>query len=558
MVPGFTAERALYRSRNVYRGGGAWPAEEVWPSEVVPATKICRPIYNVKTGYSGEACYFTGGAGGGTPHCSPACNPTGSLPYCCYDGCKDLDSDPGNCGACGNDCAVYSSLFPGTGDDCCHGKCTDTDSDPDNCGGCGGIGGSTNAYNCASGLCCAGVCCQSEQSCCGGVCVPTVCGPNTCGGCPACSGGQNCVSGSCQCPVGQTWCGDTCLNLNGNDSSNCGGCGVACDTAKGEQCCSGLCVNLDTDLTNCGACGFVCPDPFLYCAGGQCSNCPEGQTMCNGNCVAPPAAGADQGSGNYMFYSSYCQPIKGLTVTLTAGDEDLVSPNGFSFQLNAWPTKLTHAANPCNSVTNRCDCPAPSGVCWMQYIIWVTGNEAQAFIQYWDNSGICNGTFQCSNKNCTDENPVIAQLPNANTLPAGWSLEIALGNDSSGNVNSINLSVVDDQGTTKGSIPFPIPTHSTTCLPALNPILGFWVDVVGPPSSVNCGTDNAQFSSGRGCITYNVPDGSDSICGIAAADLDCPDIDALWGVCESSKMFYGSLDPNCDTTLDQSFSLSTS
>jgi hypothetical protein len=177
----------------------------------------------------------------------------------------------------------------------------------------------------------------------------------------------------------------------------------------------------------------------------------------------------------------------------------------------------------------------------MQYIIIISGDQASPWIQYFDNSGINN-----------PGNTAFATLPKHNTLPAGWSLEIALGNDSSGNVNSINLSVIDDQGGVVGSQSMPLPTHSTTGSQALDPIMAFTVNVVSPP-----GTSSTSFTSGSGCITYEVPDGSDSICAVQNIN-NCPTLAPITSTTENSNLFYGPIKPNCDTTLGQAVSATTS
>jgi hypothetical protein len=125
----------------------------------------------------------------------------------------DLNSDPANCGKCGERC--------GRGDTCCDGHCisvTDLGSDPRNCGKCGNT-------------------CGVGQYCCQGDCLSNA--PSGTGGRAGGGGGQ------CQCTTdcgAQSCCGTQCVDLQ-NDSHNCGACGNDC-TSNGTlkmACCRGAC-----------------------------------------------------------------------------------------------------------------------------------------------------------------------------------------------------------------------------------------------------------------------------------------------------------------------------
>jgi hypothetical protein len=119
----------------------------------------------------------------GTYVCCPEPGPNeygmcvdGQCYYECVEGavrcdgmCTFLDSDPDNCGACGNVCTAPTpyctsgtcSVCPGVWYTLCNGVCVDTTSDPSNCGGCGQV--------CAAGEgCYSGVCCDPTVSDCSG------------------------------------------------------------------------------------------------------------------------------------------------------------------------------------------------------------------------------------------------------------------------------------------------------------------------------------------------------------------------------------------------------
>lgn len=93
--------------------------------------------------------------------------------------------------------------------------------------------------------------------------------------------------GICLCGAGLTDCGNAdCRNLP-SDAGNCGACGHICPLGQG--CCSGKCVDLNTE-TNCGKCGTVCESPAGTCCGGKCvntrsdnQNCGRCGLACRGN-----------------------------------------------------------------------------------------------------------------------------------------------------------------------------------------------------------------------------------------------------------------------------------
>jgi hypothetical protein len=145
-----------------------------------------------------------------TPTPPPVVCPTGTTD--CGGVCLDLQTDVNNCGACGNvcpegqpgfvrGCAEGNCFFMreracAEGLSSCNGVCVDRQTDPANCGLCG------NA--CATGEVCFGGQCAREHRCdagltnCNDVCVDLLVDPANCGACGhICATGEICFGGQC-------------------------------------------------------------------------------------------------------------------------------------------------------------------------------------------------------------------------------------------------------------------------------------------------------------------------------------------------------------------------
>jgi hypothetical protein len=229
----------------------------------------------------------------GLEQCSGGfCTCDGALLYC-GSLCTDLNSDPANCGECGNACQAGFACTAGAcscdaPSTVCDGTCTDLDTDAANCGACGNA--CPDTLSCVEGLCA----CAPGQLACGERCVSADVDPNNCGGCGiVCGPTQNCTDGVCACPAGFGACGGECRNL-ATDPDNCGRCGNAC--AVGAACdagscacpgrqtdCDGTCTDTRIDEQNCGRCGSTCSGRET-CTGGACS-CPATATLCGADCT---------------------------------------------------------------------------------------------------------------------------------------------------------------------------------------------------------------------------------------------------------------------------------
>ncbi|MBL8685571.1 MAG: hypothetical protein JNK05_40720 [Myxococcales bacterium] len=140
----------------------------------------------------------------------------------------------------------------------CGAVCVSTQSDPANCGSCGNVC-PTTASMCTGGMCRAT--CRPSETNCSGACVELQTSVAHCGMC-----GRACVapSGGIVCSAG------TCA------ISGCPG-GIADCDGRFENGCE---INTTNDANNCGSCGFRCPAPSggsTSCVAGACRpTCPPG------------------------------------------------------------------------------------------------------------------------------------------------------------------------------------------------------------------------------------------------------------------------------------------
>ena len=235
----------------------------------------------------------------------------------CSGFCVDTMTDVGNCGGCGNDCALRPGVDPARVR-CEAGACVFTEAclpgrahcsaDADDgceavvstsmrCGGCatacpasapncGRMAGAPNGYACTS------ACVDPTPMRCGALCVDPQTDPANCGACgracPTTPGGAPmCAAGACRvvCSMGFDNCDGNptngCEAAVATDARNCGACGNACPgtvpctagacaCATGSTRCGDACVDVQTDARHCGACGRACPTTAAFCMAGSC------------------------------------------------------------------------------------------------------------------------------------------------------------------------------------------------------------------------------------------------------------------------------------------------
>jgi hypothetical protein len=263
MLPGFTANYSIYRTRHGYRGSNSrfgantGGFEELNRATLGVEPALCyQPQIQTEDGRRIKAdhvlCISSGpcdcasegpclmAPGGGcyktvvscpdcqeslepcTGPCPPPCSGD-PFPVKCGSKSANICADQSNCGGCGNTCP--------TGEVCCLGSCTNlmtgspSNAGPVNCGACSSGGG-------------AGIC-PFGASCSDGTCI---CPPGQ-------ALGQGLSNYVC-CPLGQSSCvGLTCQDTS-SDDNNCGGCGNVCPV--GTNCVNGACQSSCQTCTNCG------------------------------------------------------------------------------------------------------------------------------------------------------------------------------------------------------------------------------------------------------------------------------------------------------------------
>jgi hypothetical protein len=328
---------------------------------------------------------FRGDAGGG-----------GGLDACS----ADLDSDPNNCGACGNVCsedapnaspacvagACGVRCDPGFGD--CDGDpsngCEAPLSDPATCGACD-VACSAKAPFCDGGACSSA--CSGGRVECGMACVDIDTDPSHCGGCGvACLAGLHqttmCSARLCVGDCDEGWEDCDLDPSNGceqslDDVASCGGCGMACDFANASESCVARTCTLgacdpgfadcnavasdgcETPLdspTDCGGCGIACDPMTPYCdataAVPTCvSGCAAGEMLCDGGCVL---------TGSDPNHCSACGASCGMPAngapTCTAGMCGVACYAGFA-DCNVDPGD--GCETPLDSVTDCTACATP-------------------------------------------------------------------------------------------------------------------------------------------------------------------------------------------------------
>ncbi len=279
------------------------------------------------------------GCTAGTKQCGASCVSVDDPAFgCTTTGC-DPCGIPGSTATCDAGSCAFAGCAPGFAD--CNGDLSDfcetnIDTDPAQCGACGNPCSVANATaGCAGGVCTVGACTGGFQDCDGdalnGCEANTNLDHKSCGDCSTVCMGQfgsspRCRAGTCGqdlCPIGLADCNDdsadACEANLGNDPMNCGFCGNVCNLPNTTSSCNGGICRVDTcqpgfedcDLNpangcehetatadnalHCGGCGRAC-----VTAGTSSTRCENGlcDAICNaggGDCMSPAAPTPDDG-----------------------------------------------------------------------------------------------------------------------------------------------------------------------------------------------------------------------------------------------------------------------
>lgn len=237
------------------------------------AVDTCAPGHHDINGITSDGCeYGCTESNGGVEGCDGKDNDCDGV----VDEGFDLDTDPNNCGACGNVCALAHAaaaceLVLGFAN-CVASSCDAGYADLD------GLGQNGCEYACPVFPTTAEVCNDKDDDCDGQV------NEGNPGGGVACA--SSCPGGVCQgeCAPGTTLCAGTtliCVPGAGPTIEICDGKDNDCDGVIDDG------FDLQTDPLNCGSCGHVCTlaDAIGGCAGGACviTTCLPGHANLDGN-----------------------------------------------------------------------------------------------------------------------------------------------------------------------------------------------------------------------------------------------------------------------------------
>lgn len=329
-------------------GGGVCPTDKPNVCSVPGGGTFCTNVWGdpQNCGMCGAACApgvgCMGGVCGGNSTTCPATAPAQCRTATGMAYCSNLQSDPGNCGACGKACAsgvgcqmgqcggggtaVCPADLPNACTDPVNGywRCTDVRRDSMNCGKCNAPCGPGQA--CTNGVCAQGAPqCEPPFNVCSTGCTILTDDPGNCGACgvkcagvcdagkclPAgiqpfgatCTGNGDCVAGSVCFDDDMGWPGGACLTIC--DAQRPCTANQACVPAGPSTGAFGTCRAKCVADVDCGREGFVC-------AAGLCQpDCRKSPRVCEGGTVCTSTGACKPFEVSCMAPSTFCRDASG-------------------------------------------------------------------------------------------------------------------------------------------------------------------------------------------------------------------------------------------------------
>jgi hypothetical protein len=303
-------------------------------------------------------------------------------------------------------------------------------------------------------------------------------------------------------------------------------------------------LNPQRELASLKALEIAIKDPCLLV------NCPSGK-ICNDGCCIYPLTKPAEGNWNYIIYNN-CEPMNNLKLSFKV-TKDLEAEYDLAANCAQTPSSTDQKFSSTAGVVVQFNCYSKdvgtqqnSGG-MVQYIFYIQGQSVYPHIQY------VSGTPDGLDHDWARGNNTFPglQLPKANTLPAGYTVEVAFGTGTGGYVDDVTFTVIDNN---RKSYVLNAPkagTHpagSTSAAPeTIFPlrIIEFQSNVVS--------TDGRYVHfkpGGEGTLAYS---SSDILCVEGGNYAHCAESGA--GTCESSNASYGFLS-SCCTEAGKSFSQS--
>lgn len=228
-----------------------------------------------------------------------------------------------------------------------------------------------------------------------------------------------------------------------------------------------------------------------------------------GNLVPPPPVTGLVSNYNY-FFEQGGQALVGVSVTIDIDTDFVSAANGFSFQLNAY-SKMAEL----------------DGAQQIVVMMMPESTELIAWIENW----------KTKKENVVHVQTGLVELPSA-TLPAGYSIRIALETDADQNVSGASFLVADEHGQAVGSATLSIPPGEDRA-----PITAFQMNIGGFANE-----KRARLTSASGTITY----AADTPMSVVNAPPNAY-IDWEFHTAETANLVYGQLPVTPHQAVTQSF-----